>query len=130
MLIVPVANTASIRTRPYVTFALIAVNTLIWIYSAVASPPKRPIEHYLEVVAELQEKHGLGFEDRRTFERRLARGMILAKDDPDYRRWIDARRGVEAALDGTESYLAYTFGFVPGRGFDHRLLTSLFLHGD
>jgi membrane associated rhomboid family serine protease len=130
MLIVPVANTAHIRNRPYVTLALIALNTAIWIFGAVAPPPRGPIESYFELLQELQEKHGLAFETPRVFTRRLEAGLILDKNDPDYRRWKDARRTAEAAAAGTDVYLTQQYGFVPERGFDYRLLTSVFLHGD
>jgi membrane associated rhomboid family serine protease len=130
MLIVPVANTAQIRRRPWITYILVALNTAVWLYGAVAPAPKAPIDRYYALLDELQRKHGLPFESPQVFELRLARGLILDRSHPDFQRWREQRRVAEAALAGTDAYMVQELGFVPERGFDHRLVTAMFLHGD
>jgi membrane associated rhomboid family serine protease len=130
MFLVPVANTAYIRRRPVITLGLIALNTAIWIYGALAPAPEAPLHRYLEVVDNLHRRYALPFEDRQIFELRLARGLILGKNSSDFQKWVETRREAEAAVRGLDAYLAQKMGFFPERGFDWRLLTSLFLHGD
>jgi membrane associated rhomboid family serine protease len=130
MILVPVANTAYIRRRPYVTLSLIALNTALWIYATVAPPPSQPLVAYYEVIQTLYRRHALPFESREIFELRLAKGLILSRESTEYRAWAERRRLAEAAAQGTDAYLIQQAGFIPERGFDWRLVSSLFLHGD
>jgi membrane associated rhomboid family serine protease len=131
MIIVPVANSAYIRRRPYVTLGLIALNAAVWLYGFMAPAPRAPIVEYVRTVEELHTRYGLPFEDRLIFELRLSRGQVLPRSHPDFRRWRDRAREAEAAQsEGMNGYLAQRLGYIPDRGFDHRLLTALFLHGD
>jgi membrane associated rhomboid family serine protease len=131
MIIVPVANSAYIRRRPYVTLGIIALNTAVWLCGFLAPAPRAPIVEYVRTVEDLRARYGLPFEDRLIFELRLSRGHVLPGNHPDYRRWRESAREAEAAqTEGMNGYLAQTLGYTPDRGFDFRLLTAIFLHGD
>lgn len=129
MILVPVASSASISRRPVVTFSLIAVNTLLWLATAFAPGPRSALDRYDKVVASLERTYAMPFEDRILFELRLARGLVVSKRSAEYRAWRESRREAEASLAGLDEWLVQKAGFVPERGFDHRLVTSLFVHG-
>lgn len=130
MFIVPVANTALIHRRPWATYALIAVNAAVWLVTAFAPGPTAPRQRYDAVVEALRSQHGRTYEDRLLFELRLAYGRVVPKSSAEYRDYREARREAQAAQDGLDSWLVSQLGFIPEKGFDERLLTSLFLHGD
>lgn len=130
MLIIPVANTAYIRRRPVVTVSLIAVTSALWLATAFLPGPREPVVRYAQVLAELERTYAHAYESREGFEVRLAYGLVVPKTSAQWRAWRNAYRESEAAQLGAGEWLTQVLGFVPGRALDHRLLTSLFLHGD
>ena len=130
MIILPVAHTAHLKRRPVVTLSLIGVTSAVWLATAFTPGPRAPVERYASVVEQLERALAHPYETRDGFELRLASGLVLPKSSAAWRTWRNAYRESEAALVNAGEWLSQRFGFVPEQAPDHRLLTSLFLHGD
>ena len=136
--IIPVGSEEGVRRLPYVTIALIAINSIIWIITALIvggqmSELNQMNERMLEIEVYytyqlIETDPGLLNEfDYDKIRVRILEGEIIPVGTEDYRQW---RRLYENFTKKNEQMLFNKFGFTPARFDLFRLFSSMFLHGN
>jgi membrane associated rhomboid family serine protease len=135
--IIPVGSEEGVRRLPYVTIALIAINSLIWVITAFVvggqmaelnqiNERMLAIEvHYTYQLIETDPAllNEFDYDKIRT---RILDGEIIPVGTEDYRQW---RRLYDNFTKKSSQMVFNKFGFTPARFDFLKLFSSMFLHG-
>ena len=136
--IIPIGSEEGVRRLPYVTIGLIAINSVIWIITALIvggqiSELNQINERLLEIEVHytyqlIETDPALLNEfDYEAIRQRILDGEIIPVGTEDYRQW---RRLYENFTEKSGQMLYNKFGFTPARFDFFKLFSSMFLHGN
>ena len=136
--LIPIGSEAGVRRLPFITLGLIAVNTIIWIVTAIIlSGQVREIEALHKGLFAIERQYTFKVLEKdplllrkpmdERFHAAFAADSIIAPDDPNFKTWNNLRAQLEAAR---QNVIFEKLGLKPN-GFNLlKLFTSMFVHAN
>lgn len=136
--LLPIGSEAGVRRLPLITLGLIAVNTIVWIITAVIlSGQVRKIEDLHKGLFAIERQYTFKILEKdplllrkpvdERFHAAFAADSIIAPDDPNFKTWNDLRAQLETAR---QNVIFEKVGLKPN-GFNLlKLFTSMFIHAN
>ncbi|UCG31104.1 MAG: rhomboid family intramembrane serine protease [candidate division WOR-3 bacterium] len=136
--IIPVGSEEGVRRLPYVTIGLIAINSIIWIVTALIvggqmTELQRLNERMLDIESHYTYQlietdpallNELNYDKIRS---QILDGEVIPIGTEDYRQW---RRLYESFTEKSDQMVFNRFGFTPARFDFFKLFSSMFIHAN
>lgn len=137
-LIFPVGSEKGVRRLPYVTIGLIAVNTIIWVFTSLTFNGQiKQIEELNARLYEIERRYSFQVLEKdpdllTTFDpvkvhQKFAADSIIPEPSPDFREW---QKAYEQFNSARRNIIFEKVGFKPKQFDMLKLFTALFVHGN